>query len=359
MNTLFPIRISLPVSLHRPATRRSRVIRSLIAAVIVLAALTLALQRSIDRSFLFHDPIFAKKVEKLQAVVRENPDRPLILVAGSSRVEVGLNANLVESRLAETGQPVPHIFNFGFAGAGQVTHSIYLERLVELGIVPDVIIFESISVLIKDVDHYAPELALISREQLFEKERKSLQKKYGGVTKRWEKRWENPWRTASPFMLYQVAPSFLSMKLAWNWDRNYDSRGWFPFAKTEIDAEIREKMSKQAESDYRIHLETFNPSGQSADCFRDYIDRCRELGIRVQIVLMPVSSEFRSWYGPGVNERYMAFLQPFNVPIADARTWVPDEGFADGHHLYLRGVTDFSTRFTDDVIAPLAAEFKR
>ena len=42
---------------------------------------------------------------------------------------------------------------------------------------------------------------------------------------------------------------------------------------------------------------------------------------------------------------------PFGVPWTDARTWVADEYFVDGHHLLADGAAAFSERFGRDVLA--------
>jgi hypothetical protein len=63
---------------------------------------------------------------------------------------------------------------------------------------------------------------------------------------------------------------------------------------------------------------------------------------------MPESSEFRGWYGPAGYAAVTAFAQQlsgeFGVPVYDARDWVSDDGFADGHHLIPAGAEAFTDR---------------
>ncbi len=44
------------------------------------------------------------------------------------------------------------------------------------------------------------------------------------------------------------------------------------------------------------------------------------------------------------------------VEVVDARDWVGDEGFMDGHHLLPAGATVFSRRLGHDVVQPRLAE---
>ena len=80
------------------------------------------------------------------------------------------------------------------------------------------------------------------------------------------------------------------------------------------------------------------------------------MSIPARLVLMPEGSPFRSWYGLGANDRLLAFLRvvssEYDVPLTDARGWLPDEEFSDGHHMLEAGAVAFTDRLTREVIAP-------
>jgi hypothetical protein len=90
---------------------------------------------------------------------------------------------------------------------------------------------------------------------------------------------------------------------------------------------------------------------------RDLLNFCRELGIPVVMVIFPEDPTFRSWYGPGVEERIQEYMrglkEEFGVPIVDARDWMPPEDFNDPHHLITPGAKRFTTRLEQEVIRPL------
>ena len=84
---------------------------------------------------------------------------------------------------------------------------------------------------------------------------------------------------------------------------------------------------------------------------------CRDRGIPLVIVLTPEDSQFRSWYGPigEANLRdYMNTLhREYGAEVTDARAWVPDEHFADPHHVTQSGASIFTERLGREVLRPL------
>ena len=75
---------------------------------------------------------------------------------------------------------------------------------------------------------------------------------------------------------------------------------------------------------------------------------------------MPESQVFQSWYGPCAQRclgDYLSTLQrDFRTPVVDARNWVAEEGFVDGHHLAYGGAVIFSERLGREVLRPLLEE---
>jgi hypothetical protein len=99
----------------------------------------------------------------------------------------------------------------------------------------------------------------------------------------------------------------------------------------------------RAFQEYAPVLADYHVGGPGCAAIRDTLARCRDHGIRAAVVLMPESSEFRSWYGPGYAE-VTRFAESLGVPVFDAREWVPDDGFSDGHHLTADGSAAFIDR---------------
>ena len=68
----------------------------------------------------------------------------------------------------------------------------------------------------------------------------------------------------------------------------------------------------------------------------------------VRLVLMPESRAFRGLYGPGADDRLRAVLP---AGVVDAREWLPDDAFNDGHHMLARGAEAFTDRLGREVVA--------
>jgi hypothetical protein len=73
----------------------------------------------------------------------------------------------------------------------------------------------------------------------------------------------------------------------------------------------------------------------------------------VVLVVTPESSVFRSWYPPeavAAMQRLLAQLHDtWGVPIIDAREWLPDKDFSDGHHPLPDGAEAFTLRLIEEV----------
>src|SRR5579863_4716228 len=91
----------------------------------------------------FHDPLYGEKLQRLRGrMARAEEGTELVLVLGSSRALTGLNAELLQRRLAETGHRPAVIYNFAVPGGGPVTELLLLHRLLEDGVRPDLLVLE-------------------------------------------------------------------------------------------------------------------------------------------------------------------------------------------------------------------------
>src|SRR5207248_1044291 len=123
-------------SARRTFARRSAL--TFVWAVAAFAAGQLVLGLAVERWLpQARDPDYAAKVERLRARRAEAPDRPLVLVLGSSRVQLGLRGGPVyaDGRTAL-------VFNFGLSGAGPYLEALCLRRLFAEGVRPDLLVLE-------------------------------------------------------------------------------------------------------------------------------------------------------------------------------------------------------------------------
>src|SRR5207302_5656752 len=90
---------------------------------------------------------------------------------------------------------------------------------------------------------------------------------------------------------------------------------------------------------------------------------CRRERIAAVLVTMPEATDFRGWYPPAARAAIDGCLgrlsREYAVPWADARTWVADDGFEDGHHLLRPGADAFTYRFAQDALVPVLRGLSR
>ena len=87
------------------------------------------------------DPEYGVKLTRLRALQAANPGRPLLLVLGSSRVNMGLRPDCFPAAHSPHGDE-PLVYNLAINGAGPLSQLIYYHRLRADGIRPDWIVFE-------------------------------------------------------------------------------------------------------------------------------------------------------------------------------------------------------------------------
>jgi hypothetical protein len=103
-----------------------------------------------------------------------------------------------------------------------------------------------------------------------------------------------------------------------------------------------------AAADYGYRLRNFRIGVLSDQLLGRLLDDCRRADVPVLLILMPESPAFRAVYPPGAIHQLADYLgrlhREYAVPVLDARTWVGEDGFWDGHHLLPAGAAEFSRR---------------
>jgi hypothetical protein len=94
---------------------------------------------------------------------------------------------------------------------------------------------------------------------------------------------------------------------------------------------------------------------QPARALHNLLAFCSQQHIPAALVIPPESAFFRNAYQDtyGETEDYIGRIAvEFDVPLYDARTWVDDDGFLDGHHLWVKGADQFTQRFEREAFLP-------
>jgi hypothetical protein len=334
---------------------------ALLWGVALFVGAQLALTVTLEGPFVqLRDPEYGYKLACLKRQRARKPGAPLVLLLGSSRVEVGVRPDRLPPWPATAG-PEPLVFNFALVGSGPVMQLWCLDRLLAEGIRPDWVLVECWPLFWDQEDANAEEtrldvtrlswhdLPLLAR---YWKQPATLREEYAEARVlpcfwhrfRFIERWAPAW-----------VPIHRRSDYSW---RPLDEWGWLPnFQKPAWGTDEQRRRMAFIGARFGSALRHYHHSAISDQALRELLDRCRREGIKVALLEMPEASEFRALYPEAVRteaDGYVARLaKEYGVAVCDARRWAPDSDLSDGFHLLPDGATAFSRRLGAEVLPVL------
>ncbi len=350
-------RTSPAVSRHR---RRKQTVLRLLGWVAFWYVLgQLALFAWVDEKWqLERTRVEHEKWKQLHERLAEAPDRPLVLMLGSSRVDWAFQAGRLNGLPGPDGRPLL-AYNLGVPTTGPLHEALYLNDLLAEGIRPRLLLVEFVFTHLNERQR-----GLISEEQftmpqwLSAHQALFLQPYYSQkrqLLAHWLESRLAPWygfrcdmheylggcRKPNP-----LDPAAQPMD-AWGWRLLYDDRGG---------PKYRAWCRQCAVEMYGESLKRFHLGAGPVQAMRDLLARCRREQIPVARVRMPVTKEFYELIpAEGRNALANLFAELSNgVHVIDASRWLPNEDFHDGHHVLKPGAYKFTTRMSKEVQQLLA-----
>ncbi|MDB5313870.1 MAG: hypothetical protein JWO38_8072 [Gemmataceae bacterium] len=348
-----------------PRDRRPKAAVAVAVGAAAAVVLQLALGVATELSLYLRDPGYADKELRLARQEKANPGAPAVVMLGTSRTGFAFHAGRVHEHLAPALGGPAVAFNFGIPASGPVTHLVYLRRLIADGHRPALLLVEVLPPTLADVP-VGPALPAgpLEARFLFGDRLRHAEAEavigYGfpaaEVRKKWRGSVFTPWYTSRFPLLGRLAPSALPWHLRFDWSRSCDELGWSSPITDSVTPEEYEAALGRAAAEYKAVLADMHPTGGGAKALADLLALCREQGIPAQLVLMPESAGFRALYPPATTARLYQFLSGLcsehGCGLIDARTWLPDSAFTDGHHMLRPGAEAFSDRLLREVILP-------
>jgi hypothetical protein len=283
---------------------------------------------------------------------REAPTRPLFLAIGSSRTEMALCAGRLND---PADQLAPVVINCAVQGGGPMLDHIVLRRLFAAGIRPQLVFIEAMP------------LQLSRRDGTPVEERQKFSARYSGaeIAHLWPY-YAQPYRLWLPWLTARLIPCSrhqVELRDALGIDLDpaqqgntfgRDAFGWAgcrrSFSAQEVERHTQASLSLYANA---LTQPSLAPGAVAA--LRDAIHLCQVKDISVVLIAPPEGTPFRS-FAPGVAEIHMdavrRLAQQMAVPLIDARDWVADDGFWDGHHTTREGAERYTERFRHEVLIP-------
>ena len=301
------------------------------------------------------DPEYGARLATLRERIAEEPNRPLCLMLGSSRVVGSFVPEKLPPVVAASGER-PLVFNFSHLGAGPGMNLLEARRLLRDGIRPKWVVLEVMPPQLGD-DSQSILLDTASARDLS-----------------FTRRYRHPVKVYGSFARSQLVPSyryrrFMARHAVPGWIADEDWRkDAFPVGPLggdlsqqslgkDFDRVMTVYCTEMARKGYQPELQKLRVVELSDKATHEILHLFRRRGIEVALVLTPESATFQGWYSPEsrrrVDEYIAAIGREYRVPVIDGRNWLADDEFTDGHHVNARGAEAFTLRLGREVIEPL------
>jgi hypothetical protein len=298
------------------------------------------------------DPEYTAKEQRLRALRAARPHDPMVLMLGSSRASMGLRA-------ADLSQDGAFVFNAALSGGGPMLELTCLRRLLAAGLRPDMLLVEVVPYHFNRVGEETLEELILSGARLRRSELAAIED-YCEGPERLGRQW---WKARLLPGVQQQAElrdhigldSFTCRADADLPLVHMDDHGWHP-RYLESDPARQQREEERALQKYAPYAQHFRLAEKPARALTDLLAACRSAAVPVTLVLMPEDSRFRAADTPEVRagtDRFFAGVQAhWQVPVVDARDWVRDGDFWDGHHLLPAGAAAFTRRLAESALRP-------
>jgi len=349
---------------------RKRARQALLWGLLFFACFQVTLTVLIERVRpMWSDPEYGYRVKRLRQRIAAEPDKPLLLVLGSSRVGNGVEADTLPPA-GSTGPVKPIVFNMSLAGGTPVVELFMLHRMLALGLRPKYVVIEVLApVLQSDAGWFAPGCAP-STERLRWSDLDVLRRHAPA----------NAWQHYAAWLQWNLAPCYSNRYCLMSrylpnwlepgnltsiqvnfWRHQLSPSGWLPFGYATVTPEQYREWSGRMRGQYAPLYANLLISPKIDAVFREMLDVCRREKIVVLgLLLMPESSDFRAICPPEKRALIRSYLtglcKEYDTTLIDATCWMSDACFADGQHMVPAGAGLFTERLWREALQPLLKE---
>lgn len=299
------------------------------------------------------DPLYQSRVQLLKQRWRALPEPTYkVLVLGSSRVMLALDAGAVCQ--ANSSPPV-EVFNFGIPAAGPLTQNLYLRRLLDRGVRPDWVICDVVPGFLAGQVSLPMEANWLHAERLIKPDEAQRLRDFGldlGIppTARLTS-WLVPCLAFRKQLLNLYAPVWVPMEQRLHPMLGVDATGSQAPLQLDPSPEQYAIRLRQTREQYARYLDGLRVGGAGVAALRDTAALCQRLGILCTVLLMPESRDYRAWYADeslcDLDACLGRLRQQTGLSLIDARDWLDDHDFTDGHHVQPSGNRRFTTRLRE------------
>jgi hypothetical protein len=300
-----------------------------------------------------YDEEYGVRLAALRERRAAEPERPLLLVVGSSRVGMGFAPDLLpELRTSSGAHVLP--FNFSHLAGGPMLNLMLVRRLLAQGIRPQWLVLEVVpaSLAYESTSMPTTNAAAADLPMLF------------GYVEPWRivsvyaRQRLIPWHRLRTRILREVAPAWAPLNDPRDKIRLTPLGGDdFWLLETALSPEEASWRTAMVRDTYYDQFQNFHVDARGDRATRELLDLCRRERVTVALLLTPEASVYRSWYSASARVEVDAYLarigREYGVSVIDARTWLADSDFTDSHHPLKRGAEAFTKRLGRDLLEPL------
>ena len=326
---------------------------TIVCSLAAYAALQIAVNVTADVVYpALREPEYGRKLALLKRQLNQDPDRPLLLLLGSSRTAYGIRPESLFGVEADA----PRVYNFGILGGGPVFELMYFERLLAEGVTPRWVVVEVHPAMLK----MAPELIAAQIPPIERCDGRDLRllKDYLIDPAAWQN-WLH-YRSAACYqfraeLVRRVAPGWLPPPTVPDTNSldKTTSCGWVPGPWPKPDEALRTLRCNLVRQAYAPAYRQFEVSDHSNRALRQILNRCRDKGIATALLLMPEADELRDAEVVAADEKIAEYLselgREFNARMIDVSHWCEGADFADGQHLLAAAAERLSQRLGQTV----------
>ncbi len=302
-----------------------------------------------------------RKRRRLLELAASEPARPLVLTLGSSRMSWAYRSERTNGQRGPDGRPLL-AYNFGVPAAGPIHERQYVEEMLQAGIRPRLLIVEYLPLFLCKPGHNITSEEGMTAAHCMSPAQLLRMAPY----------FASPNRKVGEWFAARLAPCYAYRADIHEELREFitglpgetsppvDEWGWRILHKYPVHADLKALYSACSYGMYGPSLAHFRLGTGPVRALFDLLALCRRERLPVALVVMPESSKFRGLYSPAADTAAANVLAEaqdrFAVPVINARLWLADEDFEDGHHVVLAGAERFTARLNEHVQRLLSQE---
>jgi hypothetical protein len=166
----------------------------------------------------------------------------------------------------------------------------------------------------------------------------------------------NPWFGLRFQVLARVQPKWTPPGVPQVVRERLDPTGWTPWREVVTPDVYRARLAV-ARQEHFATLQNLQAIGEAPRrALLETFAICRREGIAAVAVLPPEGGDFRAWYGPGARrvaaELWALADAATGGRAVDAREWLPDDAFVDGHHVREAAAPGYTARLAREALVP-------